>query len=95
MGNQEVLSQLTRIYYDLVSQCSMGFLSRGTSSLRKEAVVDDGVVVATLSKRIECLDGSHLRKEAASAHGRSQPMLHCVTAPCSYSARELKYENYG
>ena len=42
MGNQEVLSQLTRIYYDLVSQCSMGFLSRGTSSLRKEAVVDDG-----------------------------------------------------
>ena len=29
VGNQEVLSQLTRIYYDLVSQCSMGFLSRG------------------------------------------------------------------
>ena len=69
MGNQEVLSQLTRIYYDLVSQCSMGFLSRGTSSLRKEAVVDDGVVVATLSKRIEYLDGPHLRKEAVVDDG--------------------------
>ena len=61
----------------------MGFLSRGTSSLRKEAVVDDGVVVATLTKRIEYLDGPHLRKEAASAHGRSQPMLHVEPRHCS------------
>ena len=47
----------------------MGFLSRGTSSLRKEAVEDDGVVVATLSKRIEYLDGPHLRKEAVVDDG--------------------------
>ena len=67
----------------MVSQCSMGFLSRGTSSLRKEAVVDDGVVVATLTKRIDYLDGPHLRKEAASAHGRSQPMLHVEPRHCS------------
>ena len=67
----------------MVSQCSMGFLSRGTSSLRKEAVVDDGVVVATLTKRIEYLDGPHLRKEAASAHGRSQPVLHVEPRHCS------------
>ena len=61
----------------------MGFLSRGTSSLRKEAVVDDGVVVATLTKRIDYLDGPHLRKEAASAHGWSQPVLHVEPRHCS------------
>ena len=41
------------------------------------------VVVAALSKRIEYLDGPHLRKEAASAHGRSQPMLHVEPRHCS------------